>query len=170
MPSASPMPSVAPWDVHRLPRADGAVFPVTGGNAGIGYFIAEQLSTRGATVVLGSRSPARAEAALTSLRSRVPGARVSALRQSRRQGKHADAWPAVRAVLDPGVRGGGLWGPRAYGLRGRSGPAPLWAHLTDTSVAARLWDAGRDLTGVDPSPRPDGGPMITRPGRRHPRR
>ncbi|MFF4959963.1 SDR family NAD(P)-dependent oxidoreductase [Streptomyces sp. NPDC001222] len=318
MPSASPMPPVAPWDVHRLPRADGAVFLVTGGNAGIGYFIAEQLSTTGATVVLGSRNPARAEAALTSLRSRVPGARVSALRldladlssleaavaslaparldavvlnagvalddpprretgaghelmfgtnhlghfaltrwlmpllsaapaarvvtvgsfaakserldladlQSRRdyrprraygrsklaqmyfaleldrrlraldgtvasvlvhpggaldsltpsrppvhertvgawlrarpagivlQGKHAGAWPAVRAVLDPGVRGGGLWGPRAYGLRGRPRPVPLWAHLTDTSVAARLWDASRALTGVDPVPEP----------------
>ncbi|MET8951023.1 SDR family NAD(P)-dependent oxidoreductase [Streptomyces sp. NPDC004393] len=318
MPSAPPMPPVVPWDVHRLPRADGAVFLVTGGNAGIGYFIAEQLSTTGATVVLGSRNPARAEAALTSLRSRVPGARVSALRldladlssleaavaslaparldavvlnagvalddpprretgaghelmfgtnhlghfaltrwlmpllsaapaarvvtvgsfaakserldladlQSRRdyrpgraygrsklaqmyfaleldrrlrardatvasvlvhpggaldsltpsrppvhertvgtwlrarptglvlQGKHAGAWPAVRAVLDPAVRGGGLWGPRAYGLRGRPRPAPLWAHPTDTSVAARLWDASRELTGVDPVPEP----------------
>lgn len=69
-----------PWDVHRLPRAEGSVFLITGGNAGIGYFIAEQLSTTGATVVLGSRDPAKAEAAMASIRSRVPDAHVRAVR------------------------------------------------------------------------------------------
>ena len=69
-----------PWDVQRLPRADGSVFLVTGGNAGIGYFVAEQLSATGATVVLGSRDPAKAEVATASIRSRVPGARVRAVR------------------------------------------------------------------------------------------
>ncbi|MER6268576.1 SDR family NAD(P)-dependent oxidoreductase [Streptomyces sp900105755] len=308
--------STPPWDVRRLPRADGSVFLVTGGNAGIGYFVAEQLSTTGATVVLGSRNPAKAEAATASIRSRVPGARVRAVRldladlpslgtvaealevghldavvhnagvalddpprletgdghelmfgtnhlghfalthwlmpllsaapaarvvtmgsfaakserldladlQSRKdyrpkrtygrsklaqmyfgleldrrlraagspvagvvvhpggaldsltparppvqvrtaaarlrgapaallvQGKHAGAWPAVRAVLDPAVRGGQLWGPRVLGLRGRPRNERVWPHLTDASVAARLWDASRDLTGVDPAP------------------
>ncbi|MFE5035418.1 SDR family NAD(P)-dependent oxidoreductase [Streptomyces sp. NPDC056683] len=308
--------STPPWDVRRLPRADGSVFLVTGGNAGIGYFVAEQLSTTGATVVLGSRNPAKAEAATASIRSRVPGARVRAVRldladlpslgtvaealevghldavvhnagvalddpprletgdghelmfgtnhlghfalthwlmpllsaapaarvvtmgsfaakserldladlQSRKdyrpkrtygrsklaqmyfgleldrrlraagspvagvvvhpggaldsltparppvqvrtaaarlrgapaallvQGKHAGAWPAVRAVLDPAVRGGQLWGPRVLGLRGRPRNERVWPHLTDASIAARLWDAGRDLTGVDPAP------------------
>ncbi|MFF3986495.1 SDR family NAD(P)-dependent oxidoreductase [Streptomyces sp. NPDC001797] len=308
--------STPPWDVRRLPRADGSVFLVTGGNAGIGYFVAEQLSTTGATVVLGSRNPAKAEAATASIRSRVPCARVRAVRldladlpslgtvaealevghldavvhnagvalddpprletgdghelmfgtnhlghfalthwlmpllsaapaarvvtmgsfaakserldladlQSRKdyrpkrtygrsklaqmyfgleldrrlraagspvagvvvhpggaldsltparppvqvrtaaarlrgapaallvQGKHAGAWPAVRAVLDPAVRGGQLWGPRVLGLRGRPRNERVWPHLTDASVAARLWDASRDLTGVDPAP------------------
>jgi len=32
------------WDVHRLPRAEGRNFLVTGGNAGSGYFVAEQLA------------------------------------------------------------------------------------------------------------------------------
>ncbi len=69
----------------RLPpagrrRTDGSVFLVTGGNAGIGYFVAEQLAATGATVVLGSRSPAKAEVATASIRSRVPGARVRAVR------------------------------------------------------------------------------------------
>ncbi|MEW1774556.1 SDR family NAD(P)-dependent oxidoreductase [Streptomyces sp. NPDC086777] len=310
-------PSTPPWDVRRLPRADGSVFLVTGGNAGIGYFVAEQLSATGATVVLSSRNPAKAEAATASIRSRVPGARVRTVRldladlpslgtavesldlehldavvhnagvalddpprletgdghelmfgtnhlghfalthwlmpllsaapaarvvtmgsfaarserldladlQSRRdyrpkrtygrsklaqmyfgleldrrlraadspvasvvvhpggaldsltssrppvqvrtagarlrgapaallvQGKHDGAWPAVRAVLDPAVRGGQLWGPRVFGLRGRPRNEPVWAHLTDASVAARLWDTSRDLTGVDPAPR-----------------
>ncbi|MFF8592253.1 SDR family NAD(P)-dependent oxidoreductase [Streptomyces sp. NPDC015220] len=306
--------SSTPWDVHRLPRARGSVFLVTGGNAGIGYFIAEQLCATGATVVLGSRVPARAEAAMTSIRSRVPGARVRAVRldladlsslgaaveslgvtaldavvhnagvalddpprretgdghelmfgtnhlghfaltgrlmpllsaapaarvvtvgsfaakserldlddlQSRRdyrakrtygrsklaqmyfgleldrrlrrlgspvqsvvvhpggaldsltpsrppvhvrslgarlraapaallvQGKHAGAWPAVRAVLDPAVRGGQLWGPRLWSLRGAPRREAVWSQLADTAVAARLWDAGRDLTDIDP--------------------
>ncbi|MFF5147495.1 SDR family NAD(P)-dependent oxidoreductase [Streptomyces sp. NPDC013157] len=308
----SSTPSTPPWDVRRLPRADGRVFLVTGGNAGIGYFVAEQLSATGATVVLGSRNPAKAEAATASIRSRVPGARVRAVRldladlpslgaavesldvdhldavvhnagvaldapprretgdghelmfgtnhlghfalthrllpllsaapaarvvtmgsfaarserldlddlQSRKdyrpkrtygrsklaqmhfgleldrrlraagspvasvvvhpggaldsltparppvqvrtagarlsgapaallvQGKHAGAWPAVRAVLDPTVRGGQLWGPRVFGLRGRPRNEPLWNHLTDTYAAARLWDTSRDLTGT----------------------
>jgi hypothetical protein len=65
------------------------------------------------------------------------------------QGKHAGAWPAVRAVLDPAVRGGQLWGPRVFGLRGEPRREPVWDHLADLSVAARLWDASCDLTGTD---------------------
>ncbi|MFJ9030476.1 SDR family NAD(P)-dependent oxidoreductase [Streptomyces sp. NPDC102274] len=303
------------WDVHRLPRAEGRTFLVTGGNAGIGYFVAEQLAETGADVVLGSRHPTKAEAAMASIRSRVPGtyvrhcqldlADLSSLRNSvdaleldrldavvynagvaldepprretkdgnelmfgtnhlghfaltqwltpllsaapagrivtvgsfaakserldlddlqsaedyrpkraygrsklaqmyfgleldRRlratdstmlsvvvhpggaldsltpdrppvhvktvgerlsglpaglvvQGKDAGAWPAVRAVLDPEVRGGQLWGPRLFGLRGRPRPEPLYSHLADTAVAARLWDASCDLADADPN-------------------
>ncbi|MFI7320878.1 SDR family NAD(P)-dependent oxidoreductase [Streptomyces venezuelae] len=307
--SSSPPP---PWDVRRPPRADGSVFLVTGGNTGIGYFVAEQLSSTGATVVLGSRSPAKAEAAMGSIRARVPDAQVRAVRldladlaslpstveslavdrldavvhnagvalddpprqetgdghelmfgtnhlghfaltrwlmpllsaataarvvtmgsfaakserldlddlQSRNeyrakrtygrsklaqmyfgmeldrrlratgspvmsvvahpggaldsltpsrppvhvrtagarlgaapaallvQGKDAGAWPAVRAVLDPAVRGGELWGPRVFGLRGEPRREPVWDHLAAPSAAARLWDASRELTGT----------------------
>ncbi|MFD4246840.1 SDR family NAD(P)-dependent oxidoreductase [Streptomyces sp. NPDC058525] len=314
----SSTPSAPPWNVQRLPRADGRVFLVTGGNAGIGYFVAEQLSATGATVVLGSRNPAKVEAATASIRARVAGARVRAVRldladlssletavaslgverldavvhnagvalddpprretgdghelmfgtnhlghfaltrwlmpllsaapaarvvtmgsfaakserldlddlQSRTdyrpgrtygrsklaqmyfgvaldrrlrtagstvssvvvhpggaldsltpsrppvhtrttgallraapaallvQGKHAGAWPAVRAVLDPAVRGGQLWGPRVFGLRGEPRPEPMWNHLADASAAARLWDASCVLTGVDPGAGP----------------
>ncbi|MGG2465942.1 SDR family NAD(P)-dependent oxidoreductase [Streptomyces sp. RGM 3693] len=307
------VPSAPPWDVRRLPCAEGRTVLVTGGNAGIGYFIAEQLATTGATVVLGSRDPAKAAAALAVLRSRIPGARVRALRldladlvslkaavaslgprldavvhnagvalddpprretadghelmfgtnhlghfaltrwllpllaaapsghvvtmgsfaakserldladlESRHdyrpsraygrsklaqmyfgleldrrlraagsavtsvvvhpggaldsrtparppvhvrtaggwlrglpaavvlQGKDAGAWPAVRAVLDPAVAGGQLWGPRVFGLRGTPRREPVWHHLADAAVAGRLWAASRELTGVDP--------------------
>ncbi|MGW6054140.1 SDR family NAD(P)-dependent oxidoreductase [Streptomyces sp. NPDC055189] len=311
MSSASPTP---PWSVQRLPRAEGRVFLVTGGNAGIGYFVAEQLASTGATVVLGSRNPAKARDAIASIRAHVADARVRAVRldladlsslhtvaesleverldavvlnagvalddpprqetgdghelmfgtnhlghfaltrwlmplltaapaarvvtmgsfaakserldledlQSRKdyqpkrtygrsklaqmyygveldrrlravgspvasvvahpggaldsltpsrppihvrttgarlstapaalvvQGKHAGAWPAVRAVLDPGVLGGQLWGPRVFGLRGEPRCEPVWSHLAEASVAARSWDASCDLTGVDP--------------------
>ncbi|KOV32515.1 short-chain dehydrogenase [Streptomyces sp. XY431] len=309
------VPQTPPWDVHRLPRAEGKRFLVTGGNAGIGYFVAEQLAGTGATVVLGSRDPAKAEAAIASIASRVPGAELRhlpldladptslrasvdalgpdrldavvhnagvaldrpprrataagqelmfatnhlghfalthhlapllaatpgsrivttgsfaakserldlddlqsthdyrpkrayarsklaqmlfALELDRRlraagsrtlsvlvhpggaldsltpsrpplharsarerlghlplglvvQGKDAGAWPAVRAVLDPSVRGGQMLSPRVFGLRGSPRTEPLWDHLTDTTVAARLWAASRDLTGNDPT-------------------
>ncbi|MFH8217900.1 SDR family NAD(P)-dependent oxidoreductase [Streptomyces sp. NPDC018057] len=79
-PSASPSDAAPPWDVTRPPRADGRLFLVTGGNAGIGYFVVEQLASSGAEVVLGSRDPARAQAAMASVRGRVPGARVRAVR------------------------------------------------------------------------------------------
>ncbi|XUM02017.1 SDR family NAD(P)-dependent oxidoreductase [Streptomyces venezuelae ATCC 10712] len=308
------MPSHLPWSVRRLPDAGGRVFLVTGGNAGIGYFTAEQLSATGATVVLGSRRPDRAEGALASIRARVPGASVRAVRldladlpsleaavrsleterldavvlnagvalddprrretadghelmfgtnhlghfalthwlmpllsaapdarvvtvgsfaakserldlddpQSRHdyrakrtygrsklaqmcfgieldrrlrgagstvtsvvvhpggaldsltpsrppvhvrtvgarlsaapagvlvQGKDAGAWPSVRAVLDPGVGGGELWGPRVFGLRGEPRREAVWSQLAELSVTARLWRTSRDLTGVDP--------------------
>jgi NAD(P)-dependent dehydrogenase (short-subunit alcohol dehydrogenase family) len=65
-----------PWDVHRLPSAEGRIFLVTGGNAGIGYFAAEQLAATGGVVILGSRDRAKADAAMASIRSRVPGAHV----------------------------------------------------------------------------------------------
>jgi NAD(P)-dependent dehydrogenase (short-subunit alcohol dehydrogenase family) len=77
------MPSTAqtsPWDVRRLPRSEGKTFLVTGGNAGIGYFVAEQLAGTGATVILGSRDAAKADAAMASIRSHVPGANVRHLR------------------------------------------------------------------------------------------
>ncbi|MFC5829806.1 SDR family NAD(P)-dependent oxidoreductase [Nonomuraea insulae] len=306
---------MSPWDVRRLPRAEGKNFLVTGGNAGIGYFVAEQLAGTGATVVLGSRDAAKAEAARSSIRARVPGAHIrhipldladlsslkisaDALRlerldavvcnagvlldrpprretedghelmfatnhlghfaltwwlapllaaapasrvvttgsftaksetldlddlQSTRdyrpkrvyarsklaqmlfgleldrrlraagsttlsvithpggaldsltpsrppvrlrttgerlrglpaglllQGKEAAAWPAVRAVLDPSVRGGQLWGPRTFGIRGLPTPEPVRGPLADTELAARLWSASSGLTGLDPS-------------------
>jgi NAD(P)-dependent dehydrogenase (short-subunit alcohol dehydrogenase family) len=65
-----------PWDVHRLPARPGAVFVVTGGNAGIGYFIAEQLATTSATVVIAARDATKAGLAMTAIRARVPGAEL----------------------------------------------------------------------------------------------
>ncbi len=66
------------------------------------------------------------------------------------QGKHAAAWPAVRAVLDPAVRGGQLWGPRMLGLRGEPHLEPVRGVLADTALAAEAWAASVELTGVDP--------------------
>ncbi|HEX8870498.1 MAG TPA: SDR family NAD(P)-dependent oxidoreductase [Lentzea sp.] len=264
------------WNVHRLPRAEGKTFLVTGANAGIGYHVAEQLATTGATVVLGSRSKTKADEAMASIRSVVPGARVRHLqldladldslkataneldsldavvcnagvqiddadlmyttnhlghfvlvhwlmplleqaqegrvvttgslvgkdeppkdayarskqaqmlfgfefarRQSEvlsvvnhpggaldsltpprkllslpagllLQGKDAGAWPAVRAVLDPEVRGGQMWGPRVFGLRGEPRVEPVRGLLADRALAARVWADSVERTGVEP--------------------
>jgi NAD(P)-dependent dehydrogenase (short-subunit alcohol dehydrogenase family) len=67
------------WDPGALPAQHGTTFVVTGANAGIGYFITEQLAGAGARVILASRSKQRTDAALTALRARVPGARVEFL-------------------------------------------------------------------------------------------
>ncbi|MEU1076020.1 MULTISPECIES: SDR family NAD(P)-dependent oxidoreductase [unclassified Streptomyces] len=75
-----PVSQNQPWDVRRLPSAEGRTVLVTGGNAGIGYFVAEQLAATGAVIVLGSRDAAKADAAMASIHARVPGARVRHLR------------------------------------------------------------------------------------------
>ncbi|MFI0416960.1 hypothetical protein [Spongiactinospora sp. 9N601] len=51
---------------------------MTGGNAGTGYFIAEQFAAAGATVIIGSsRSPAKAVAAVEAVTARVTRAPAS---------------------------------------------------------------------------------------------
>jgi len=65
------------WAPGRLPPQRGRVFVVTGGNAGLGYFTAEQLASTGAHVVLASRSVERADAAIRSIRARVPRASLA---------------------------------------------------------------------------------------------
>ena len=65
------------WDPNALPNAEGKTFVVTGGHAGIGYFISEQLARTGAEVVMASRSEAKARTAMSAVRARVPGARLS---------------------------------------------------------------------------------------------
>jgi NAD(P)-dependent dehydrogenase (short-subunit alcohol dehydrogenase family) len=61
-------------------RADGKTFLVTGANAGIGYFAAEQLAASGATVVLGCRDTGKADLAVQAIRARVAGARLRQVR------------------------------------------------------------------------------------------
>jgi len=69
----------ARWNPAELPRAEGKTFVVTGGHAGIGYFISEQLASTGATVVMASRSEGKARNAMTAIRARFAGANVSYL-------------------------------------------------------------------------------------------
>jgi NAD(P)-dependent dehydrogenase (short-subunit alcohol dehydrogenase family) len=61
------------------PSQAGKTFVVTGGNAGIGYFISEQLAQAGATVVIAARNPEKAAAAIAAIQQQVPGANVSSV-------------------------------------------------------------------------------------------
>ncbi|MCU1509650.1 MAG: family NAD(P)-dependent oxidoreductase [Glaciihabitans sp.] len=67
------------WNPLELPRQDGRTFVVTGGARGIGYFVAEQLASTGARVVIAARSRERTDAAIASVQRFVPGARVEFL-------------------------------------------------------------------------------------------
>lgn len=64
------------WDPRNLPSQTGKTFVVTGGNAGIGYFTSEQLAGAGGRVIIASRNRVKAEAAMGSIRSRIPRADV----------------------------------------------------------------------------------------------
>jgi NAD(P)-dependent dehydrogenase (short-subunit alcohol dehydrogenase family) len=67
------------WDPLHLPSQAGKTFVVTGGNAGIGYFISEQLAAAGGRVVIASRNATKADAAIAVIRSRLPDAEVSSI-------------------------------------------------------------------------------------------
>jgi NAD(P)-dependent dehydrogenase (short-subunit alcohol dehydrogenase family) len=67
------------WDPRALPSQAGRTFVVTGGNAGLGYFTAEQLAGAGARVVIAARSAERTAVAIDSIREHVSDADVSHL-------------------------------------------------------------------------------------------
>ncbi|MCU1480042.1 MAG: hypothetical protein JWQ19_828 [Subtercola sp.] len=68
------------WTPARLPSLAGKRFVITGGNAGLGYWAAEDLARRGASVVLAARNEQRATSAIASILSRAPLADVSWLK------------------------------------------------------------------------------------------
>lgn len=67
------------WSTNDLPDMSGKVALVTGGNSGIGYWTSLHLARKGAHVLLGCRSMARAEAAVAELQAAVPGGRFEIL-------------------------------------------------------------------------------------------
>jgi NAD(P)-dependent dehydrogenase (short-subunit alcohol dehydrogenase family) len=69
-------PAVTGWSDAAIPDLEGLRAVVTGGNSGIGYWTALQLGAHGAAVVLATRNPARADAAIARIRQDVPRARV----------------------------------------------------------------------------------------------
>jgi NAD(P)-dependent dehydrogenase (short-subunit alcohol dehydrogenase family) len=65
---------VTTWSPLDLPSQVGKTFVVTGGNAGVGYFTAEQLAGAGARVVIAARNAAKAAAAIAAITEQVPTA------------------------------------------------------------------------------------------------
>ncbi|MES2093219.1 MAG: SDR family NAD(P)-dependent oxidoreductase [Actinomycetota bacterium] len=64
------------WDPRDIPSQAGKTFVVTGGNAGIGYFISEQLAAAGGRVIIACRSSAKADAAIAAIHARIPAAQL----------------------------------------------------------------------------------------------
>jgi NAD(P)-dependent dehydrogenase (short-subunit alcohol dehydrogenase family) len=64
------------WDPRSLPSQAGRTIVVTGGSTGIGYWACEQLAATGARLVIAARYAPKAQEAIASIRSRVPGAEV----------------------------------------------------------------------------------------------
>lgn len=70
------MAAGAAWDPRALPSQAGRTIVVTGGSTGIGYWACEQLAATGARLLLAARHAPKAQEAIASIRSRVPGADV----------------------------------------------------------------------------------------------
>ncbi|WP_329108665.1 SDR family NAD(P)-dependent oxidoreductase [Micromonospora sp. NBC_01699] len=68
-----------PWNPEALPDLGGRTYAVTGGNAGIGYFVAEQLAAAGGRVVILGRSPQRLGAAVEAIRREIPAAEIATI-------------------------------------------------------------------------------------------
>lgn len=71
--------STAPFDPSSLPDLSGKVYLITGGNAGIGYQTALSLAQHRATIYIGCRSQAKGQAAITSIHSLFPEAKLRLL-------------------------------------------------------------------------------------------
>lgn len=63
------------------------------------------------------------------------------------QSKEQGAWALVRALVDPVVEGGELWGPKLI-ARGTPRRASAAALTRDPELGDRLWQACEDATGV----------------------
>ncbi|MEV5012676.1 SDR family NAD(P)-dependent oxidoreductase [Streptomyces sp. NPDC055692] len=64
------------------------------------------------------------------------------------QSKENAAWPAVRAVLDPGVSGGDVWGPRVLRSSGKPTRESTPAEWSNREVASELWERSEAWTGT----------------------
>src|SRR5664280_1995912 len=62
------------WKASDIPDLTGRVAVVTGGNGGLGLATSMALAAHGATVVIGARNLAKAEAARTRILAGTPGA------------------------------------------------------------------------------------------------
>jgi NAD(P)-dependent dehydrogenase (short-subunit alcohol dehydrogenase family) len=63
------------------------------------------------------------------------------------QSKEHGAWSLVRALVDPTVEGGQLWGPQ-FGTKGPPALQKPSAFTSSTELGARLWEFCEEATGV----------------------
>lgn len=74
------MTRASAWNPRAVPSLAGRTVVVTGGNAGIGYFISEQLAAAGARVIIAARSADKAQLAIDSIRARTGDAALDHVR------------------------------------------------------------------------------------------
>lgn len=128
-----------PWNPEQLPDQLGKTFVVTGGNAGIGYFAAEQLARTGGHVVIASRNPGRASLAQQAIRTRVPDASTGFVRfdlASLTSMKEAAADLSELPRLDAVVLNAGAMSAPEKGETTRDGfppPGQEWSFLSAAS-------------------------------------
>ena len=157
------------WDPQHLPSEAGRTFVVTGGNAGIGYFTAEQLASTGARVILASRSAEKAERAIASIGERVAGADLDFVTLDLSSlSSVASAATALRAhgPIDGLINNAGLVSPPARRATTSDGheivvgsnffghfalTAQLWPALTPTGRVVGLGSMATRLVRLDPS-------------------
>ena len=134
------------WAPARLPDQTSRTVVVTGGNAGLGYFTAEQLASTGAHVVLAARNSEKADAAARSLRAFVPGASVdtipldlSSLASVREAGTRLGDYDRIDGlVLNAGITSG----PRRRELTGDGHEATFQInYLGHFALTALAWPA-----------------------------
>jgi NAD(P)-dependent dehydrogenase (short-subunit alcohol dehydrogenase family) len=134
------------WDPRALPSAAGRTVVVTGGNAGIGYFTAEQLAEAGARVILASRSAEKAQRAITSIRERIPAADLEFvpldLASLASVARAADALAAL-GPIDVLINNAGIVNPSARRRTTEDGLELLVGAnaLGHFALTARLWPA-----------------------------
>lgn len=134
------------WDPRALPSAAGRTVVVTGGNAGIGYFTAEQLAGAGARVILASRSAERAQRAMDSIHERTPEADLAFVRldlASLESVARAADELATLAPIDVLINNAGIVNPSARRRTTEDGLELLVGAnaLGHFALTAQLWPA-----------------------------
>ncbi len=133
------------WNPEALPNASTRQFVVTGGNAGIGYFAAEQLASTGARVIIAARSVEKAELAMQAIRSRLPQARLahheldlSSIESARESGAQLHAHGPIDGLL---LNAAALTQPRRHETA--DGHELVWGtnYLGNAAFVARAFPA-----------------------------
>ena len=64
------------WDLDQIPSQEGRVVIVTGASSGLGLLTAQELSRKGAEVIMAVRNEQRGQAAMEKIKAEVPNAKL----------------------------------------------------------------------------------------------
>lgn len=95
-------------------KLNGKIALITGSTAGIGFAIAESLAREGAYVYLNGRTQARIDAAISEVRSKVPGAQVDGIAGNLSNAAGAQTLIEKLPVVDVLVNNVGIFEPKPF--------------------------------------------------------